>query len=266
MRSFVLFAGAMLALGCSRQVQVGSSPGSTPATRSDAIVSADQLVEAMRVRYAGKWFRTVTFVQKTSYYRTDGSTLRVETWYEAAALPGRLRIDMGDPAKGTGVLYRADSVYSISGGKVLDRRPGRNPLLILAFDVYAQPSAKTLEQLRAARINVGTLRTDEFNGRRMYVVGAAPGDLKSGQFWVDAERLVVVRVIESNPDKTRTSDVRFDKFVQHGGSWIAEDVRMLSGGRLVLHEEYSNVRVNVPLDDALFLPEKWGTAPHWYKP
>ena len=35
---------------------------------------------------------------------------------------------------------------------------------------------------------------------------------------------------------------------------------------MVFHEEYSNVRVNVTLDDELFIPEKWSTATHWYKP
>lgn len=265
MRSIVLFAGAMLVAGCARQVQVGSGAG-PGAAKSDAIVSADQLITAMRERYSGKWFRTITFTQKSTYLRPDGTPSRTETWYEAAALPGRLRIDLGEPSKGNGVLYRRDSLYSLQGGKISDRRAGRNILLILGFDVYAQPTARTMDQLRAERVDVATLRTDELNGTKVYVVGAGPNDLTANQFWVDAGRLVVLRVIQSNAEKTRTQDVRFEKYTQHGGAWVAEELRMLMGARMIFHEEYSNVRVNVPLDDALFLPERWTTAPHWYTP
>ncbi len=253
----------MLALGCVPQVQVGG--GSAP-PKSDAIVSADQLVTAMRAKYAGHWFRNVTFTQQSTFFRADGSPLRTETWYEAAALPGRLRIDLGEPSKGNGVLYRGDSVYQAQSGHITDRRAGRNVLLILGFDVYAQPTARTLEQLRAERIDVTTLRRDELNGQGVYVVGAGPGDLTSNQFWVEADRLVVLRVIQSNPDRTRTQDVRFERYVQHGGAWVAEELRMLVGARMIFREAYSNVRVNVALDDALFIPERWATANHWYKP
>jgi hypothetical protein len=31
-------------------------------------------------------------------------------------------------------------------------------------------------------------------------------------------------------------------------------------------EEYSQVRVNDMLDDNLFVPERWSSATHWYRP
>lgn len=229
-------------------------------------MSADQLVAAMHDRYAGKWYRNLTFIQKSTFLRPDGTPSRVETWYEAGALPGRLRIDLGEPSKGNGALYRADSVYSIQAGRIVDRRPGRNPLMILGFDVYAQAAARTLEALHAERIDLTLLHMDTLYGRRVYVVGAGPADSTSNQFWVDADRLLFVRLIQSDPERRRTQDVRFEKYVQHGGGWVAEEVRVLVGGRMVFHEEYSNVRVNVTLDDALFIAEKWNSATHWYKP
>src|SRR4051794_16885158 len=119
MRSFLLFAGCMLALGCARQVKVGST--SAPAAKS-SIMSADQLITAMRERYSGKWFNTVTFTQKSTFLRSDGSALRSETWYEAATVPGHLLIDLGELSKGNGVLYRGDSVYQLQGGRIADRR------------------------------------------------------------------------------------------------------------------------------------------------
>lgn len=268
MRKPTLFAVAILA-ACHRHVDVGTSApaaAATPSRAATTITSADQLIAAMHDRYSAKWYRTLTFVQKSTYLRADGTPSRVETWYEAAAIPGRLRIDLGDPAKGNGALYRGDSAYSIQGGKIADRRVSRNPLLILGFDVYAQPAARTLEQLRGERIDLNLLHTDTLYGRRVYVVGAGPTDSTSNQFWIDAERLLFLRLIQTDAERRNTRDIRFAKYTPYGEAWVAEEVRVINLGKLVFHEEYSKVRVNVELDDDLFLPEKWSTATHWYKP
>lgn len=265
MRSLLMIATVLtLAAACSRRVQVETSPtASSPA--DPGITSADALFDAMRSRYAGKWYRNVTFVQKSTYLRPDGSASRVETWYEAAALPGRLRIDLGELAKGNGILYRNDSLYQLQEGRVTDRRVGTNPLMVLAFDAYAQPASKSLDQMRRLGFNVGVLHVDSLDGKRMYVVGAGPRDTTTNQFWIEADRLLFTRLIQSD-QRGRTQDIRFEKYVQHGGGWIAEVVRFLMDGRMFFLEEYSNVGVNVTLDDNLFVPEKWSTATHWYRP
>jgi hypothetical protein len=254
---------AALALGaCSRQGQVETEPA-RPA--DPGITSADVLFESMRARYAGRWFGSITFIQKSTYFRPDGSTSRVETWYEAAKLPGRLRIDLGDPAKRNGVLYRGDSVYQVQSGEVTDRRAGTNPLLVLAFDVYAQPAGRSLEQLRRLGFAVGVLHVDSLAGKRMYVVGAGPRDTTTNQFWIEADRLLLTRVIQTD-ERGRTQDIIFEKYAQHGGGWVGEVVRFLRDGRLFFLEEYSDVRVNATLDDNLFLPERWTSATHWHAP
>src|SRR2546423_9582224 len=133
MRPKPLLILAVILMACHRQSQVGGA--NAPPARVTGITSVDQLVQAMHDRSVGKWYRTLTFVQKSTFIRPDAAP-RSETWYEAGAIPGRLRIDLGDPTKGNGALYRGDSVYSVQGGKVVDRRAGRNPLMILGFDVY----------------------------------------------------------------------------------------------------------------------------------
>lgn len=262
-----LLAIALLAAitACGPMVFTGSSGGTgTTGPSTTAINTGDQLVNAMYRRYDSRWYRTITFVQKSTYYRADGSILRAETWYEAGQLPGKLRIDTGDPARGTGVLYRSDSTYSLQNGRITDRRAGRNPLLILGYDVYTQPTYRTKEQLRQEGINSALVHVDTLDGRRMWVVGAAKGDSTTNQFWVDAERLLFVRLIQTQAGRTR--DVRFERYTQYGNGWVAEEVRVLSAGRMTFHEEYSQVRVNDALDDNLFVPERWSTSAHWYHP
>lgn len=258
-----LIALALAATACSRQARVDTAAASA---RADAITSADQLLAAMHDRYADKWYRNITFVQKSTYKRPDGQVTRVETWYEAGAIPGRLRIDFGEPSRGTGVLYRNDSAYTIAGGRVTGRLGGRNLRLVLGFDVYGQPPARTLAQLRAERVDVSVLRTAMLDGKRVYVVGAGPTDSTSNQFWVEADRLLFVRLIQTDTLRRRTQDIRFGKYVAHGGGWVAEDVRVMISGFVALHEEHSDVRINVTLDENLFIPETWSTARHWYKP
>jgi hypothetical protein len=249
---------------CSRSVQVGS--GAAPAIRADDIATAGQLVSAMHARYAGKWYRNITFVQTSTYLRPDGTPSRTELWYEAGEMPGKLRIDLGDIAKGNGVLYRADSVYQVQGGRITHRAAGGNPLMTLGFDVYAQPPSSTLAHLRRERIDTAIMHRSNWKGRPVFVVGAASGDTTTNQFWVDAERLLFVRLIQTNPQNRRTQDIRFEKYVPHAGGWVAERVEFVADGRLVFLEEYKDVRVNVALDSALFIPSRWSTAKHWYQP
>src|SRR5262249_20497528 len=84
----------------------GTPPAPKPAPaapESVAIANAPMLLRAMHERYDGKWYRTVTFVQKTTIGLPSGGTVN-QTWYEAGELPGRLRIDTDVSAR-TGVLY-----------------------------------------------------------------------------------------------------------------------------------------------------------------
>jgi hypothetical protein len=90
MRSTLAFVMVALA-GCATASHVG--PSAEPA-------DGTALLARMHDRYAGKWFHTMTFVQRTTQRRADG-TDQVTTWYEAQR-GSRLRIDVGDPALGNG--------------------------------------------------------------------------------------------------------------------------------------------------------------------
>src|ERR687891_2552389 len=75
--------------------------------------TGEQVLQAMHERYAGKWPRNVTFVQKSSFIEGD-SVVRTETWYEAIE-PGKLRIDIAPIENGNGLLFRSDSLYQFKG-------------------------------------------------------------------------------------------------------------------------------------------------------
>jgi hypothetical protein len=233
------------------------------ATRSGgaAITDAESLVRAMHRRYDGRWYRTLTFSQQTTMIR-EGQPV-VETWLEYGALPGRLRIEIGPAEQQRGVIYANDSLYVIRNGAVVGRRADRNELMTLGFDVYAQPPEVTLQQMREEGFRLDAFHRDTWQDRPVYVVGAAAGDLRSKQFWIDAERLVFVRMLDPDPrDTTQVQDVRFNNYQPLAGGWIAPEVEIIVNGQRVFHEVYSDIRANVPLDPSLFDPARWTQAVH----
>jgi hypothetical protein len=258
----------LLASACRRNRAPAATPApapvpARPVQRAPQLRTGQSVIDAMRDRYAGKWYNTLTFTQKTSRLLPNG-TWNVQTWYEAMRLPGRLRIDFDPLSAGNGVLYVRDSQFVVQNGRPLRGDPGINPLLILGFDVYFSPVARTVARLRREGFDMTRVHETTFQGRPMLVVGARRGDFNRKQFWIDADRLVFVRMLEPTPrDAAKMQDIRFVNYERRGSAWIAPRVEIWTEGKLVFYEDYEEVRTNVTLDDALFDPTKWKTAKHW---
>lgn len=252
--SVVVCAG--LALGC----HAASSP--TPAASV-----GEQTLSRMHDRYARTWYHTVTFRQRTTISLPTGEQ-RTEQWYESLAqLDGRtvLRIDVGSPRDGNGILYTADSSWVIRGGAVAAQRPNGNEFLPLIEGVYVQQVAQTAAELRREGFDLAKGYDRTWNGMKVAVVGASSeADSTSAQFWVDRDRELLVRMyIALAP--TRTFDVHLEKYERAGDGWLATHVELLSGGRAVQTEDYSDWRADVALAPALFDVKQWSAAPHWAK-
>ena len=274
MRPFAQHAAraAVLTLAVLAACRTSSSPAATPTPVPAAVVTrttyttGDEVIGAMRARYANKWYSTLTFTQKTSRLQADGKW-NVQTWYEALRVPGQLRIDFDPISAGNGVLYERDSAFTIQNGRPLRGQPSINPLLLLGFDVYANTPARTVALLRKEGYDLSRVRADTFQNRAMVVVGAREGDLRRKQFWIDAEHLYFVRSLEPAPrDTTKMQDVRFTQYERRGSAWLSPRVEIHIDGKLVFHEDYTDIRSNVPLDDALFDPAKWKSVKHWMTP
>jgi hypothetical protein len=225
----------------------------------------ESMIRAMHDRYKDSWYKTVTFKQKSTTYNADGTT-KVETWYEAASLPGKLRIDIGKPADGNGYLMTDGTLTIMKGGAVTGTKPYVNILLVLGFDAYTQDSAATAKVVKEEGYDLGKIREDVWDGKPVYVVGADKGDVKSKQFWVEKDSLLFVRVIEpSSSDAAKIDDIRFVDYRKLAGAWIAARVEVHSGDKLVFSEDYTEIQGNVKLDAGVFDPKQFN-ATHWEKP
>jgi hypothetical protein len=236
-----------------------SRPSTAPSTAAGAIASGPTLIQVLHDRYAPGWFRTLTFTQKTTVRLPSGGEI-AQTYYEAVELPGRLRIDTDLQSK-SGVLFARDSSFRFSAGKLVGTDTLLNELLVLGFDIYAQPVARTEAMLRRLGFDLSRFHETTWQGKPVYVVGAVRGDTTSKQFYIDRDRLLFLRVIESTP--RGRADTRFSEYVQYGGGWVATEVQQFVNGKRTVLEQYSGVRVNPPIASALFDPKQWSTAPHW---
>jgi outer membrane lipoprotein-sorting protein len=229
------------------------------------ITNTPELITAMQKKYAGKWYKTATFVQKTVEYDKEGKS-KTSIWYEAFAAPGQLRIDFEPIKDGNGILFANNHLYSFKDGKLERSQAFVHPLLLLGFDVYFLPPEQTIASLKEMKFDLSVLHEDSWQGRPVYVVGAKEGDLHAPQFWIDQERLYFVRMLRpAGAGGTATSETQFNKYQRLAGGWIETEVIFMVNGKVATTEEYSDIRGNVPLDKNLFDPQQWTTATHWKK-
>jgi hypothetical protein len=221
------------------------------------IGNGEDLLRAMHDRYAESWYHTLTFTQKSTTYKPDG-TAKVETWYEALMLPAKLRINFGPPSDGNGALMVNENVWVFQEGKLTSKRPYVNMLLVLGFDVYGQPAERTIEVVKSEAFDLTKLHEDTWEGKPAYVVGADKGDLSSKQFWVDKDRLLFLRVIQPDrSDPKKMEDIRFADYRRLAGGWVAAYVEVNAEGKKIFSESYSDIEANPKLDPSLFDPDQF---------
>lgn len=257
-RGGLVLSALALAFACSQPAPPPAAPQPAPAP---AVTDGRAVLRAMHARYAGRWFNSVEIALSNTLYSLSGQQSK-SSWREYLVVPGRQRIDYLPLEQKSGVLYVGGRIYSFVNGKQNAAQPGWNPLAILVADVYVQPLDSTLRQLDSLGFDLSKVRTDYWDGDRVWVVGADAGDSTSTQFWIDSDSLVVERVVQRTTQGTRTtvSDVRFTKYIDAEGSPLAREMTVYRDGRLVLRQDYSDVKVNVALPPDLFDPSKFSST------
>ena len=240
----------------------GIIPETEPEPESKApvpeIASARELIREMHDRYAGSWYSTLRFEQSNTFYTSSGKEEK-SRWVENLAVPGKLRIDFHPLTSKSGLLILNNRVTTFDNGRRVDTRRSIQPILTLTADVYAIPPAVTARRLDSLKIDLSKLRTDRLDKKRVFVIGGDEGDLESNQVWIDAERLLLVRLIQSDKrgDRTIVTDTRVGGYKDVNGFPVAHEFLSYRDGKPYFREEYENVRVNELIPPALFDPTKW---------
>jgi hypothetical protein len=246
--SFVVLATS----ACARAPKPAAVP--TP----PAIDTPRALVARMRDTWGQRFYRTMTFRQKNTLYRQDGGADASE-WMEYQQVPRRLRVEFLPAGPKSGMLFRENKQFTFADGKLAGERQLVHALLLLSADVYALPVDTTMADIAALRMDTTRLSRATWEGRPAWVVGAEAGDTTTSQFWVDAERLLLVRVIQRSTNAQGRTTVSENHLTYQDVDSIPvpKVITFLRDGRPYWKEEYVEVRLNVPLDEALFDPTKW---------
>lgn len=226
-----------------------------------SIASARDLVREMHDRYADNWYRTLRFEQNNTFYTQSGREEK-SRWVENLSVPGRLRIDFEPLTSKSGLLILNNRVITFDNGRRVDTKRSIQAILTLTADVYAIPPATTIRRLDSLKIDLDKFHQARFNRKRVYVMGAEDGDLESNQVWIDAERLLLVRLIqtERRGDRTVTTDTRVGEYKDIDGFPVAHEFVSMRDGKPYFKEEYENVRVNEPIPPVVFDPTRWASA------
>ncbi len=229
--------------------------------------SGTEVFARMRTAFGDGWYKTLTFTQTTTIRMRDGRDT-VQTWFETLCFsPDRgtqLRIDVAPLSAGNASISTWDSTWVIRGDTLAAVRASGNPFLPLIEGAYLQPAERTARDVGPWGIDLSKVRSATWNGRRAWVVGTTTeGDSTSAQFWVEIERLVVVRMVLAGPAGRPPLDVRLDNFEKVGKGWLATRVEMLQGGQRRQLEEYHDWKGDVAIDPLLFDAKSGGKARHW---
>lgn len=240
--------------------QIAPAQAPLPATGTEVFA-------LMRAAYGDGWYKTLTFTQTTTLRLRDGRDT-VQTWYETLrftpALGTRLRIDVAPLAAGNASISTWDSTWVLRGDTLAAVRASGNPFLPLIEGAYVQSAERTTREVGPLGIDLSKVRAATWDGRRAWVVGASgDGDSTSAQFWVDVDRLVVVRMILAGQAGRPPLDIRLETFEKVGKGWLATRVEMLQGGQRRQLEEYHDWKGDVEIDPLLFDPKSGGKARHW---
>ena len=224
-------------------------------TKKMKINNGRDVLKAMHNAYSGgQWYKNFTFSQETHFIK-DGKEEKMEIWHEAATFPGKLLIKFGTKDSKNGVLFSNQKVNVFSEGKEPFSKPMIHDLLLAAFDVYYLDPKETSHLFDSLGYNLKIAREDDFAGRKVYVVGAIKNDSLSNQFWIDAERFYLHRIIYKQGSNIR--DVIFDDYEKIGNYWVAKTVIFKQDGKLNMTEKYYDIKFPKELNGDLFEPEKF---------
>jgi len=235
-----------------------------PAPRAEPperITSARELIREMHDRYAGKWYKTLRFEQTNTFYTQSGREEKSH-WIENLSVPGKLRIDFAPLSSKSGLLILNNRVTTFDNGRRVETRRSIQPLLTLTADVYAIPASVTIRRIDSLGVDLSKFRQTRWDKKRAFVVGASDGDLESNQIWIDADRLILVRLIqrEKRGDRTIVTDTRVGDYRDVEGYPVAFEFLSIRDGKPFFREQYENVRVNEPIPARMFDPSRWSSA------
>ena len=211
-----------------------------------------EVIRFLHETYRNGPCRAYTFSQKNTHYRND-SIVGTSEWHEAIEFPDKFRINFGDRALGNFVIFKNDSSYRYKNGELKTKKAEANTLLLLLGGMYYRSLEDVLARLEKAGYNTTVLSKQRLNRQKVYVVGAAKGDLSSNQIWISKNTWRIMRIIEKTGGNG-SMDISFDRHQAHCKGYVESKVTFKRNGKTEQVEEYEAITPLENFPDDVFNP------------
>lgn len=218
------------------------------------------LLKLQHERHAANWWKTLTFSQKTAFFKNDTLT-KTETWYEAIQLPDLFRIDFGEPNGSRAAIWRSDSLFVIKEKKLASVRADDNDLLFLLGGLYSVSADSAAVRLQKYGYDLSApVRSTTFKSRLCFILG----DIKKGgnEIWLDQKRLLPLRILTQT--KGTNDEIWLENQVRLSRGWTEGKVTFFQDGHKIQEETYNEISADRHLDEAIFDARRYGLV-HWMK-
>ncbi len=222
---------------------------------SPDVVTFRDIADSIYSRYYNTWFSSVTFSQYAIEYENE-LPADTQIWHETYLFPGRLIIKYDSINSGSGMLFRNDSMYDIINDTIIHADYIPHDLIILTMDMYKMKPDEFIPRISGLGYDTSAICTRNVNGNKVYIIGTRDtSDLKTRQFWIDAEDFRCFKVI--SPRDYGLREVEMSDFFTSEGKWIEQKVIFKTDGKTDMREEYFDIRFNTVNDSLIFYPDRF---------
>ena len=122
--------------------------------------------------------------------------------------------------------------------------------MFLLGGMYLVPLDTVISEFKQKAYDLSKTMETDWDGHKVFVIGADRTDSSGNSLWVDARELYVVRQIEMDNDLRL--DARMSKHQNLGNGWSETYVDIYGNGKLIQTESYANLKTTPPVEDAVF--------------
>ena len=203
-------------------------------------LNGEALLKQLHQRFYQAGCKAYSFSQKNTHYRND-SVVGTSEWHEVIEYPDKFSIQYGDPSLGNKRILRNDSAYVYKAGSLVKTVRDSSSLLLVLGGMYFRSLEEVMVRLSKAGYNYKLASEQLWEGKKVYVIGALPGDLSSNQFWVEQSSLKIIRILHKR--RTDLTDMRFEKYQDWCKGHVETSVSFYRNGKLEQVEDYYNLKV-----------------------
>ncbi len=214
-------------------------------------ITGEKILLKMHNRFAGKWYKTFTFTQKTESYIND-SLIKTATWHEAIVFPDYFRISFGKMKEGNAVIFVKDSSFNFSKGKLVRKELRGEDLTFLLGGMYFYPLDTVFTKMHKEGYDINKAHESTWKGKKYFVLGSQNDEEKTNQLWIDKEKLFVKRFIKYN--SSGKEEGLFGDHVKIGKAWSETSCSFFVNDKLIQKESYYDCIANKSVNLGLFDP------------